>query len=131
MDLSSERSHQVTSVKGFRNKVHLQAWEVIAGRSSSNWSSLSDINQESRFNQVTEISSRYLYFTGILQGFNLKKIKLLKSRHEETSRKLVTHEPDSTSSVNIEVVELIHILQRFSEDFQKNCCCSRIVLILY
>ncbi|KAL8090832.1 hypothetical protein AgCh_040050 [Apium graveolens] len=43
-----------------------------------------------------------------LQGFNLKKIKLSKSRHEETSRKLVTHEPDSTSSVNIEVVELNH-----------------------
>ncbi|KAL8131164.1 hypothetical protein AgCh_007187 [Apium graveolens] len=46
-----------------------------------------------------------------LQGFNLKKIKLSKSRYEETSRKLVTHEPDSASSVNIEVVELIHNFQ--------------------
>ena len=75
MDRSSERSHQVTYVKGFRNKVHLQTWEVITGRSSSNWSSLSDINQECGFNQVTEISSRYQYFTGIWSEEN-KVIKV-------------------------------------------------------
>ena len=44
-------------------------------------------------------------------GFKLKKITAVKSRHEEPSQKLVTHEPDSTSSVNIEVIEVVHNFQ--------------------